>query len=142
MQKIKKRIHNEFKFKKLLYDYKNSKPYQEKNWPTESNSSSSRTIYDFQRFGKTSKNFSNNIDFMSNYFTIPSYANEANETIFNKPKTHLKFMKTNKSSSTIRSLMPPINKKLALISTQNNLNTDRNYNAKLLPGTEFERRPK
>ena len=130
MQKIKKRIHNEFKFKKLLYDYKNSKPYQEKNWPTESNSSSSRTIYDFQRFGKTSKNFSNNIDFMSNYFTIPSYANEANETIFlNKPKTHLKFMKTNKSSSTIRSLMPPINKKLAFSSTQNNLNTDRNYNA-------------
>ena len=131
MRKIKQRINNEFKFRKLLSDNKNSKLYQEENMLTESNSSNGQTINDFQKFGKTSKNFNNNIDFMSNYFSIPSYTIETNGAIdSDKPKKNLKFMKNNKSNSytTFKNTMPPINKKLVISSTQNNLNTNRNYN--------------
>jgi len=131
MRKIKQRINNEFKFRKLLSDHKNSKLYQEENMLTESNSSNGQTINDFQKFGKTSKNFNNNIDFMSNYFSIPSYTIETNGGLdLDKPKKNLKFMKNNKSNSytTFKNIMPPINKKLVISSTQNNLNTNRNYN--------------
>ena len=129
MRKIRQRISNEFKFRKLLSDYKNSKPYQEEYLLTESNSYNSKSINDFQKFGKTSKNFNNNINFMSNYFTIPSYTIDVNEgTVLNKTKRNLKFMKNNKSSSTFKSIVPPINKKLILSSTQNNIHTNRNYN--------------
>ena len=130
MRKIKKRINNEFKFRKLLTDYKNSKPYQEENLLIESYSSNSNSLNDFQRFGKASKNFNNNIDFISNYFSIPSYTIDDNEAkVLNKQKQNLKFLKNNKSSSAFKNIMPPIKKKMVLSSTQSNLNINRNYNA-------------
>ena len=68
---------------------------------------------------------------MSNYFLIPSYTINSNETIdLNKLKSNLKFLKSSKSSSysTFKSMKSSIDKNLILSSTQSNLNTNRNYN--------------